>query len=448
MTRELPHDDDAERATLGAMLLDAREIPAIAQVAPAQDFYNPRHEEIAATLHRLHDEGAKTDVVSLTSHFMATGRIGKIGGAPYLHTLMGCVATAANGQYHAEIVHKHAQQRLIADTGSWLLEAGTHPGTDLDDIPDLLAKSIDRLRATLERVPLATIPTTGDLIEDALQAAERPDATPSIPTGFPDLDEVYNGHTPGHLIILGARPSVGKTVVATDCARNAAIVQRIPTLYATLEVGTGEIMARLLAAQSRVNLKRIIKAQCDADDWARLAVGARALADAPLHIHEPPALTLGGLRQAAQALQRTSGLGLIIVDYLQLMVGGRAESRQQQVSEITRGLQRLARELHVPVIACAQINRGPEGRVDKRPQMSDLRESGEMEAAANTVILLHREDMYEAESPRAGEIDLIIAKQRSGQRGTVTLAFQGHYARCASMHPDPHWRPSDAADNH
>lgn len=445
MPRELPHDPRAEAATLGAMLHDPAQIPEISQIARAEDFHLARNEEIAAAIYRLHDEGKPTDPVSLASHFMATGRIGKMGGAPYLYQLMDAVPIAATGPVHAEIVRRHAQQRLIASTGTWLQQAGMHPGTDLDDIPELLAKAIDRLRETLERVPLATIPRTGELLEAALAAAEKRDEQASIRTGFDALDEVYNGHVAGHLIVIGARPSVGKTVVATDCARNAAIVQRIPTLFATLEVNTAEIMARLLSAQSRVELSHILKAKCTPDDWTRLARGAHDLADAPLHIHEPASLTLGGLRQAAESLRRTTGLGLIVVDYLQLMTGGKAESRQQQVSEITRGLQHLARDLKVPVIACAQINRGPEGRTDKRPMMSDLRESGELEAAANTVLLLHREDMYEPESPNAGEIEVIIAKQRSGQRGTVKLAFQGHYARCASLAKDA-WTPHAAAE--
>lgn len=432
----LPHDPAAELAALGAMLHDPGQIPVIAQIAPPQDFYDPKHEEIAETIYRLHEAGQPIDLVSLTSHLMGTGRITKLGGTPYLQKAMDTALGGFTGPYHAEIVRRHAQQRMLATVGAWLQGAGTNPGTVLEDIPDLLAAGIDRLREALERVPLATAPAAADLIEAALDAAEHTDATARIRTGFRDLDEMYLGHTPGHLIIIGARPSTGKTVVALDFARNAAIVQRVPTLFATLEVGTPEIMARLLAAQSRVDLGRIQKAQCTDEDWARLARGARDLADAPLHIHEPASLTLGGLRQAAQALRRTTGLGLIIVDYLQLMTGGKAENRQQQVSEITRGLQHLARDLQVPVVACAQINRGPEGRVDKRPQMSDLRESGEMEAAANTVLLLHRDDMYEDESPRAGEIDVIIAKQRAGQRGVVTLAFQGHYARCASMHHD------------
>jgi replicative DNA helicase len=441
----MPHDPQAEMATLGALLLDATRIPEVAQIAPPGDFYSPQHEEIAATIYRLHEEGKRTDLVSLTSHMMATGRIVKLGGAPYLQNLINAAPGGFSGPYHAEIVRKHAQQRLLATVGTWLANAGTNPGTEMEDIPDLLAKGIDRLRAALERVPLATAPSTGDLMESALDAAEHADASVRIKTGFRDLDEIYNGHTRGHLIIIGARPSVGKTVMATDFARNAAIVQRVPTLYATLEIGTPEIMARLLAAESKVNLSRILKAQCTADDWTCIGRGASALAQAPLYIHDPATLTVGSLRQSAEALLRTTGLGLIIVDYLQLVTGDKAESRQQQVSGIVRGLHALGRDLEVPVIACAQINRGPEQRTDKRPAMSDLRESGEIEAAAHTVLLLHREDMYEAESPRAGEIDVIIAKQRAGQRGTVTLAFQGHYARCASFRSDDvSWSPSGA----
>jgi replicative DNA helicase len=444
VNENLPHDTGAEMATLGALLLDPARIPEIAQIAPPEDFYSPRHEEIAAMIYSLHEEGRRTDMVSLASHMMATGRIVKLGGSPYLQNLVDAAPGGFSGPHHAEIVRKHAQLRLLATTGAWLQSAGTDPGTDLQDVPDLLAKGIDRLRATLERVPLATVPATGDLIEAALDAAEHADDSARIKTGFRDLDELYNGHTRGHLIIIGARPSVGKTVVATDFARAAAIVQRVPTLYATLEIGTPEIMARLLAAESKVNLTRIIKAQCTAEDWARLGRGAAALAQAPLYIHDPATLTVGGLRQSAEALIRTTGLGLIIVDYLQLVTGDKAESRQQQVSGIVRALHALGRDLQVPVIACAQINRGPEGRADKTPMMSDLRESGEIEAAAHTVLLLHREDMYEAESPRTGEIDVIVAKQRAGQRGTVTLAFQGHYARCASFQADTDWTPSGA----
>ncbi len=429
----LPYDEGAERAALGAMLLSERQIAVISQIAKPEDFHVPRHEELAAAIYRLHDDGQQVDAVTLADHLLSIGRIDKIGGAAYLHTLMDSVPVAANGPHYAEIVRKRALQRLMVTVGRQVANAGAHPGTDLQDIPDVLTAAIDRLGNALSHVPDSGILTTGELLDGALDAAERIDATEWIHTGFPDIDDIYLGHAPGHLILIGARPSVGKTLFALDLARNAAIVQRVPTLFVSLEMSSGEIMARLLAAQARVELGRIKRATCDDNDWRRLARAASSLVDAPLYIDDAGGVTVAALRNTAKHLQRTTGLGLIIVDYLQMMSGGNADNPRLRVAGIARGLKELATALKVPVIACAQINRGPEQRTDKRPLMSDLTESGEMEAAASTVALLYREEMHERESPRAGEIDVIFAKQRDGQTGTITLAFQGHYARCASF---------------
>jgi replicative DNA helicase len=255
-----------------------------------------------------------------------------------------------------------------------------------------------------------------------------------VPTGFVDLDSLTNGLHPGQLIILAARPALGKSTLGLDICRNASIKHGLSSVIFSLEMSRNEIVMRLLSAEAQIPLHHMRSGTMSEGDWAKLASKMGTVSEAPLFIDDSPNMTLMEIRAKCRRLKQRHDLRLVVVDYLQLMTSGkRVESRQQEVSEFSRSLKLLAKELEVPVIAISQLNRGAEQRQDKRPMLADLRESGSLEQDADVVVLLHREDAYERESPRAGEADFIIAKHRNGPTGLVTVAFQGHYSRFVDM---------------
>lgn len=435
-TGAAPHDKASEQALLGMMLLDARCIPEVAAICPPTDFYQPYHVEIAEVLVAMNAAGRPTEVMAVHDEFMRRGRHERVGGAPYLLHLLHSAPAVTSASYYAGLVARHAQRRHLIAVGTRLVQMGADPATDLDDVPDLYAVAMKDLTTALDGVPGLRVPSSADLLPPTLDGIERPADLAHIPTGIHDLDALFGGWAPGQLIIVGARPSIGKSTFAFGAARHAAIRCGVPTLMCTLEMGALDVMRRVLSAEAKVVLSHILYSQCDDSDWDRIERVAGALSAAPLFIDETPGLGLGQLRHMVAELKRTAGLGLLIIDYVQLMGGPKSENRQQQLTEISRGLKVLAKEFAIPVIALAQLNRKSEDRTDKRPQMSDLRESGSLEADADTVILMHREDFYQPESPRAGECDLIVPKNRSGPTATVTVAFQGHYARCVDMARD------------
>lgn len=448
-----PHDQRAEMAVLGALLTSGGNPSSIAKALKAEDFYLPRNEEIFATILEIAKDGQSNDAVSVADRLRSAGRLEKVGGFPYIDDLMSASLGPYAGQHHAHIVMRLSQQRNLARLGTWLFQAGSNPGTDLDDLPELYANAIRKLQESAARVEGRSSPSISELFPESLDAIEHPEDVRVIRTGFADLDEFYEGHAPGQLIIIGARPSCGKTLFALDLARHAAIVQRIPTLYITLEISRAAAMRRIIAGQAGVELRHLKDGTCTDRDWDRIAKLGRVFAEAPLYIEKPRGLTIGTLRQYATDMKQSHGFHLIVIDYLQLMTPEKGENRQVQVAALSRELKLLADELEIPIIVLAQLNRGSEQRADKRPVMSDFRESGALEQDADNVMLLHREDMYHKESPHAGEIEVHVPKQRDGRPGMAALSFQGHYSRCLSMQADRHavapsgpWSPSDAAE--
>jgi replicative DNA helicase len=271
-------------------------------------------------------------------------------------------------------------------------------------------------------------------LDDMARIEESGGRAAGIPTGFAHLDEITHGLHPGQMVVVAGRPGSGKSTLAMDFARSAAIRNSRSTVIFSLEMSKQDIMMRLFSAEARVKLNDIRGGRLNDEDWRRIALKASELAEAPLFIDDSPNLTMMEIRAKARRLRQRHDLKLIVIDYLQLMTSGkRVESRQQEVSEFSRAMKLLAKELEVPVVALSQLNRGPETRTDKRPMLSDLRESGSIEQDADVVLLVHREDMYERESPRAGEADIIIAKHRNGPTGLATVAFQGHLSRFVDM---------------
>ena len=435
--RTPPHDIMAEQCVLGGMLLSKEAIIQVVEILSSSDFYRPAHQTIYDTIVDLFARGEPVDAISVHAELTKRGEIARVGGAPYLHTLTDTVPTAANAGYYARIVADRAVLRRLVEAGTRIAQLGYSGDGDVDDLVDQAQAEIFKVaerRTSEDYLPLNDI-LPGAL--DELEAiASHDDTLTGVPTGFTDFDALSNGLHPGQMIIIAARPAVGKSTLALDFARSAAIKHQLTTVFFSLEMGRNEIVMRLLSAEARVPLHTMRSGMMTDEDWARLARRMGEVAGAPLFIDDSPNLTMMEIRAKCRRLKQQHDLKLVIVDYLQLLSShGRVESRQQEVSEMSRSLKLLAKELEVPVVALSQLNRGPEQRTDKKPQISDLRESGSIEQDADMVILLYREDVHEKESPRAGEADLIVAKHRNGPTATVTVAFQGHYSRFVDMAP-------------
>jgi replicative DNA helicase len=345
------------------------------------------------------------------------------------------VPTAANAGYYARIVREQAILRRLVEAGTRIVHMGYTGTGDVDDMVDRAQAEVyevtDR-RSSEDYLPLSSI--MGDALSEIEAISNRSGEMVGVPTGFADLDSLTNGLHGGQMIIVAARPSLGKSTLGVDFCRSASIKHGLTSVIFSLEMSRSEIVMRLLSAEAQVPLHHMRSGNMTDADWNKLAAKMGVVSDAPLFIDDSPNMTLMEIRAKCRRLKQRHDLRLVVVDYLQLMSSGkRVESRQQEVSEFSRSLKLLAKELDVPVVAISQLNRGPEQRTDKRPMLSDLRESGSLEQDADMVVLLHREDAYERESPRAGEADFIVAKHRNGPTATVTVAFQGHYSRFVDM---------------
>jgi len=432
-----PQDLEAEQSVLGGMLLSKEAIADVVEILKGHDFYKPAHETIYQAILDVYARGEPADPITIAAELTKRGEINRVGGASYLHSLVQAVPTAANAAYYAEIVHDRAVLRRLVEAGTRITQMGYAADDDVDEIVNRAQAEI--YAVTEQRTSEDYLPL-GDIMEGALDEIEaigsRSGEMTGVPTGFTDFDALTNGLHPGQMIVIAARPAMGKSTLALDFARTAAIKHNLPSVIFSLEMGRNEIAMRLLSAEARVALHHMRSGTMTDDDWTRLARRMPDVSAAPLYIDDSPNLSMMEIRAKCRRLKQRNDLKLVVIDYLQLMQSGstrRAESRQQEVSEMSRNLKLLAKELEIPVIALSQLNRGPEQRTDKKPMVSDLRESGSIEQDADMVILLHREDAYEKESPRAGEADLIVAKHRNGPTATITVAFQGHYSRFVDM---------------
>lgn len=433
--RTPPHDLLAEQSALGGMLLSKDAVADVVEAVRGADFYLPKHEVIFEAVLSLYAHGEPTDVIAVTDELTKTGQLQRAGGADYLHTLTGLVPTAANAGYYASIVAEKAVLRRLVEAGTRIVQMGYASEGEVTDLVNNAQAEIYAVTGDTESedyVPLVSaIESAVDEIESA---SGRDGEMTGVPTGFRELDELTNGLHAGQLIIVAARPGLGKSTLALDFARAASVKGRKPAIFFSLEMGRNEIATRLLAAEASIPMHVLRKGSMEQQDWNRLAETRSRIADAPLYIDDSPNMTLVEIRAKCRRLSQRGGLSMVIIDYLQLMTSGKkVESRQQEVSEFSRALKLLAKELQVPVIALSQLNRGPEQRSDKKPQLSDLRESGSLEQDADIVILLHREDAYERDHPRAGEADLIVAKHRNGRQDTVSVAFSGAFSRFSDM---------------
>lgn len=432
--RTLPHDDNAERCALGGMLLSTDAVGEVAEIIAKRDFYNDKHGDIFETILEQYGRGDPTDAVSIAARLMETGNLGRIGGAPYLHELIAAVPTAANAGHYARIVLRRARRRRVIEAGTRVVQLGYSTGTDDDEIADRANLFIQEATSDSLTDGLTAV---GDLIPAFLEALEAGQQQ-GLPTGLHDLDMLLGGGLqPGTVTVIAARPSMGKSVALGDFARQAALRQRQPTVYFSLEMRKFQLLRRFYAAEARVPLHVLKKggSALSEADWIRINQVSAEIQDAPLHIEDRTSLSITDIAAVTRRLAQRKALGLVCIDYLQLMQGadGKAQNREQEVARISRGLKVLANDLDVPVVVAAQLNRGPEQRTDKVPQLSDLRESGAIEQDADNVILLHRPDYYDKESARAGEADFIVAKNRDGATDTITVAAQLHLSRFVDM---------------
>lgn len=418
-------------------MLSKDAIADVLEVLRPGDFYRPAHQSVYDAILDLYGTGEPADPITVAATLDRKGELTRIGGAPYLHTLISAVPTAANAGYYAQIVAEKAILRRLVEAGTRIVQYG-YSGSGGADIAEL----VDRAQAAVYDVTEHKASEDYVVLEELLQPtmdeidaiAAHGGVSMGVPTGYLDFDAVTNGLHPGQMIIVAGRPGSGKSTVALDILRSCAVTQGMPGVLFSLEMSKSEVVMRLLSAEARIKLADMRSGRMSDDDWTRLARRMAEIAEAPLYVDDSPNLTMMEIRAKARRLKQRHGLKLIVIDYLQLMTSGKkVESRQQEVSEFSRQLKLLAKELEVPLIAVAQLNRGPEQRTDKKPQVADLRESGSLEQDADMVVLVHRPDAYDRDDPRAGEADLILGKHRAGPLTVCTLAAALHYSRFENM---------------
>jgi replicative DNA helicase len=430
-----PHNVEAEESVLGSMLLSKDAIAEVLELLREDDFYRPAHRTVFRSVLELYGHGDAVDAVTVAEELRRNGALADIGGAPFLHTLVASVPTAANAGFYARIVKEAGVLRRLIDAGTQIVQLGFETPQDTES-------AVDRAESLVYQVAQGRVAedyhSLRDVLTSTLEAIERLHEDhreiTGVPTGFPDLDRLTSGLQPANLVIVAARPAVGKSTLGLDVARHAAVRAGVPTVVFSLEMSKTELVQRLMCAECTVDMQRLRTGRMEESDWTRLTRSLGKLADAPLFIDDSPGTTMMEIRAKCRRLKQRHGLGLVVVDYLQLMQPSRRfENRQQEVSEISRSLKLLAKELGVPVVAISQLSRQTESRSDRRPMLSDLRESGALEQDSDVVLFIYRDELYDPESTRKGEADLILAKHRNGPTDTVTVTFQGQYSRFAPM---------------
>lgn len=430
-----PQDLEAEMSVLGAMMLSKEAINDVSEVLRGSDYYKPAHEIIHNVILELSGRDEPADPLTVSNELRRTGDLSRIGGAAYLHTLIATVPTAANAMYYAQIVRERAVLRRLVSAGTKIVQLGyAEDGGDVDQIVDQAQAevfAVSERNAATDYVSMAEI--SENILDELEEIERRKGQLTGVPTGFIELDKLTQGLHPGQMIIVAARPAMGKSTLALDFCRSASITHGMTSVIFSLEMTRSEIAMRMLSAESGVFLSKMREGSMEGRDWQRVSQTMSKISEAPLFIDDSPNMAITEIRAKCRRLKQTHDLKLIVIDYLQLMTSGkRVESRQQEVSEFSRQLKLLAKEIEVPVIAVAQLNRGPEGRTDKKPMIADLRESGSLEQDADIIILLHRPSYYNEED-RPGEGDIIVAKHRNGATKTIPALFQGHLSRFANF---------------
>lgn len=434
--RAQPQALDVERAVLGAMLIDNLAINRVIEVLGDETaFYHTPHRKIYACIHRLSERGEPVDQVTLTEELSRRGQLDEVGGAAFVAELAGEMATATNVEYHANIVLEKAQRRRLIDSAT---QTAIESYDETNDVREVIDRAEQRVFQIAEGELGKGVVSLESVMDDTFAAIERAQenagSLSGVTTGYTELDEITAGLQASDLIILAARPAMGKTAITLCVARNAAIKGNTPVLYFSLEMSVQQLAQRLLCSEARVSSHRLRTGRLSEEEWQRLSEWTGKLIEAPIYIDDTAGISIMEVRAKARRAKAEHNIGLIFIDYLQLMTASENfGSREQEIAYISRSLKGLAKELNVPVIACSQLSRAVESRTDKRPQLSDLRESGSIEQDADVVMFLFRPEVYgitdEEGNSQEGVAELILGKQRSGPIGSVFLTFVGEYLR-------------------
>ncbi|MCB5187557.1 replicative DNA helicase [Methylobacillus caricis] len=434
-----PHSVEAEQSVLGGLLLENEALDRIADLLGPGDFYRHDHRLIFDHISRLVERSKPADIVTVAESLENSAELSSVGGLAYLGALAQNTPTAANIRRYAEIVRERAIMRKLVEVGSGIAESAYNPlGRDAQQLLDEAEAKIFQIaeggkRSTQGFLDMKTIlPQVADRIDYLYQRDNHTDVT-GIPTGFSDLDSMTSGMQAGDLIIVAGRPSMGKTAFSLNIAENVALDTGLPVAVFSMEMAATQLVTRMIGSIGKLDQHRMRNGNLEDEDWVRLTTALGKLNEAPVYIDEGAGLSSFDVRARARRLHRQTGkLGLIVIDYLQLMTGAagrQSENRATEISEISRSLKALAKELDVPVIALSQLNRSVEQRPDKRPVMSDLRESGAIEQDADLILFIYRDQVYNPDSPDKGTAEIIIAKQRNGPIGRVRLTFLGENTR-------------------
>ncbi|GGN95120.1 replicative DNA helicase [Saccharibacillus kuerlensis] len=424
-----PQNLEAEQAVLGAVLLQAEALITVMEKITADDFYDKSHQMIFEAMVQLGEESQPIDLVTLASLLKDKGQLEDLGGVSYLSKLAHAVPTAANVEYYAQMIEEKAMLRRLIRTATQIVSEGYTGG---EDVGLMLSDAERKILEISNRRSSGGFVAIRDVLMEVFDRVETlhqnlgGGGTTGIPSGFVDLDNMTAGFQRNDLIILAARPSVGKTAFALNVAQNVSVRAGETVAIFSLEMSAAQLVQRMICAEANLDASVMRTGEFKSDeDWTKLTMGIASLSEAEIYIDDTPGITVADIRSKCRRLKKEKGLGMIVIDYLQLISGrGKAgENRQQEVSEISRTLKQIARELEVPVIALSQLSRGVEQRQDKRPMMSDLRESGSIEQDADIVAFLYRDDYYNADTEKKNIIEIIIAKQRNGPVGTVELVF-------------------------
>ncbi|MBI1886907.1 MAG: replicative DNA helicase [Nitrosomonadales bacterium] len=440
-----PHSVEAEQSVLGGLLLEASALDRIADLITDDDFYRHEHRLIYRQIVRLSELAKPVDVITVAEALEIAGELDKVGGLPYLGSLAQNVPSAANIRRYGEIVRERSIMRKLAEVGTDISSSAYNPtGRDAAQLLDEAESKVFEIAEAGSRGKQGFIPMPPLLTQvveriETLYGRDNSSDVTGIATGFTDLDRMTSGLQPGDLVIVAGRPSMGKTAFSINIAENVALDSKLPVAIFSMEMGATQLAMRMLGSVGKLNQHDLRTGRLQDDDWGHLTHALGKLNDAPIHIDESAALTALEVRARSRRLHRQNGgLGLIVVDYIQLMssnAGKASENRATEISEISRSLKSLAKELHVPVVALSQLNRSLEQRPNKRPVMSDLRESGAIEQDADLILFIYRDEVYNSDSADKGKAEIIIGKQRNGPIGKVELAFRGEYTRFDNLAP-------------
>jgi len=430
-----PQNVEAEQSVLGSMMLDRDVIPTVTEILKPEDFYRQDHVEIYEAIMDLFERAEPVDIITVSDQLRLRGSLDNAGGLEYLTHLVNSVPTTANVRHYSKIVEEKALLRKLIRTSTDIVNLGYEANEEVEYVLDKAEKNIFDI---LQKRNLKGMSPIKDVLVDTFNRLEElynnKGHITGVPTGFADLDFKTAGLQNSDLILIAARPAMGKTAFALNIAQHAAVHARVPVAIFNLEMSKDQLVNRMLCSEAMVDSQRMRTGKLEDDDWTKIAHALGPMSDAPIYIDDTPGVTIMDIRAKCRRLKLERNLGLIVIDYLQLMQGrGKNESRQQEVSEMSRGLKILAKELNVPIITLSQLSRAAETRTDHRPMLSDLRESGAIEQDADIVMFIYRDDYYNPDTEKKNVAEVILAKHRNGSTGTVELAWLGQFTKFANL---------------